>query len=640
MFNDIWSLGITLLNLATGRNPWKSATPNDPTFQAYLRDPFNFLPSVLPISPEFNDILVRMLEVDWRRRTTLREVRYAIERVNNFYSDDVIFKGNMIPKAGMEIASLASTPDALSTQSTSSDIPQEVVDAHVALHSRRRDSASEIAIASHILAEETSYGPQWTKRSCGATWGALDTPVISYSSDSERDHFQMDLFNTNSSDYPGSSLPTTPNSFDTSFDAHLPANSRLPHRSGIGGMGLMINTNIPHPRIYDYNTANDGVIAAYSTHSSLMRTAIEYDPYSSMFFINSPVVYSPEKDKSVNAMPDSAVNAIGEDKEITFPPICTCSSEMPSLSHTDPLPLPSVRDAVDLQFRWSASPSPKLLECQSWGLFPILHDTNVQSSSETYQPTPPFSSLSSSRPFNVLFASRQEYTNTKPPLHTRSSENDPRNSRPTSPSRFSYPILYEPTPKGQSYGASHHAEDPGYPSQYGPPVGRSHITDASTRRRMTLDRRAAGSGCTWTNNVLQRSTEPKQTSEAIGTTWSDVSFEGNRGQIDICPLFSVQSFEPQVNSLSSDVIVTVGIPPEDPTEILFTADSRRPSTPCRSIWTHSFHSAMSLIALDDSSGTFSEYWSLGSCEVSENSSRSARLNFRIGNRGLFLQVSS
>ncbi|KAK0192525.1 kinase-like domain-containing protein [Armillaria mellea] len=50
MANDIWSLGIILLNLATGRNPWKSATASDPTFQAYLRDPQGFLPTVLPIS--------------------------------------------------------------------------------------------------------------------------------------------------------------------------------------------------------------------------------------------------------------------------------------------------------------------------------------------------------------------------------------------------------------------------------------------------------------------------------------------------------------------------------------------------------------------------------------------------------------
>jgi hypothetical protein len=76
-----------------------------------------------------------------------------------------------------------------------------------------------------------------------------------------------------SSESPGSSLPTTPNSFDTSFDTRLPANSRLPHRPA---MGLMITTNIARPRIYDYDTVNDGVIAAYSTHSSLIIHAHRY----------------------------------------------------------------------------------------------------------------------------------------------------------------------------------------------------------------------------------------------------------------------------------------------------------------------------------------------------------------------------
>ncbi|KIK04955.1 hypothetical protein K443DRAFT_92089, partial [Laccaria amethystina LaAM-08-1] len=57
MFNDTCSLGIILLNLATGRNPWKSAAADDPTFQTFLRDPLNFLRSALPISSEVNDIL-------------------------------------------------------------------------------------------------------------------------------------------------------------------------------------------------------------------------------------------------------------------------------------------------------------------------------------------------------------------------------------------------------------------------------------------------------------------------------------------------------------------------------------------------------------------------------------------------------
>ncbi|MCO5610614.1 hypothetical protein L7F22_064853 [Adiantum nelumboides] len=35
--NDVWSLGVILVNLICGRNPWKQATMSDETFREYLR---------------------------------------------------------------------------------------------------------------------------------------------------------------------------------------------------------------------------------------------------------------------------------------------------------------------------------------------------------------------------------------------------------------------------------------------------------------------------------------------------------------------------------------------------------------------------------------------------------------------------
>lgn len=95
MHNDIWSLGIILLNLVTGRNPWKSAVMEDATYKAYHRDPLQFLPGVLPISDEFNRILVQVLHVDWKKRMSLDKLRDYVINVKNFYSDSVIFEGSL-----------------------------------------------------------------------------------------------------------------------------------------------------------------------------------------------------------------------------------------------------------------------------------------------------------------------------------------------------------------------------------------------------------------------------------------------------------------------------------------------------------------------------------------------------------------
>jgi serine/threonine protein kinase len=79
--NDVWSLGVILVNLTCGRNPWKRACYEDSTFRAYMRNR-NFLQSILPLSSELNAILNRVFEVDPSKRATLQELKEMILACN------------------------------------------------------------------------------------------------------------------------------------------------------------------------------------------------------------------------------------------------------------------------------------------------------------------------------------------------------------------------------------------------------------------------------------------------------------------------------------------------------------------------------------------------------------------------------
>lgn len=75
--NDVWSLGVILVNLACGRNPWKRATLSDSTYRAYLKDR-QFLRTILPVSAGLNSILQRVFEPEPLKRITISELRMRI----------------------------------------------------------------------------------------------------------------------------------------------------------------------------------------------------------------------------------------------------------------------------------------------------------------------------------------------------------------------------------------------------------------------------------------------------------------------------------------------------------------------------------------------------------------------------------
>lgn len=81
--NDIWALGVILVNLTCGRNPWRQASHHDDTFRAFVKDP-EFLPNILPVSYACNQILKRIFSLNPQTRISLPELRIAIRAVNRF----------------------------------------------------------------------------------------------------------------------------------------------------------------------------------------------------------------------------------------------------------------------------------------------------------------------------------------------------------------------------------------------------------------------------------------------------------------------------------------------------------------------------------------------------------------------------
>ncbi|CAO1616074.1 unnamed protein product [Parajaminaea phylloscopi] len=85
--NDVWSLGVILVNLMCGRNPWKQACTADETFREYLRRP-DFLMDILPISEEANAILKRIFTVRAEWRVSTQDLRKMVLSVGSFTVTD------------------------------------------------------------------------------------------------------------------------------------------------------------------------------------------------------------------------------------------------------------------------------------------------------------------------------------------------------------------------------------------------------------------------------------------------------------------------------------------------------------------------------------------------------------------------
>ena len=85
--NDIWALGIILLNMITGRAPWTKAVTTDACFVEYLLNE-NYLREMLPVSQEANDLFRKIFACEPSERITISALRKEIIALETFYMTD------------------------------------------------------------------------------------------------------------------------------------------------------------------------------------------------------------------------------------------------------------------------------------------------------------------------------------------------------------------------------------------------------------------------------------------------------------------------------------------------------------------------------------------------------------------------
>ncbi|KAH8586992.1 kinase-like domain-containing protein [Bisporella sp. PMI_857] len=81
--NDVWSLGVILVNLTCGRNPWEEASFRDSTYRAFTRNHIS-LKAILPLSDELNDILGMVFKNDPNERINVSQLKQLIRCCSTF----------------------------------------------------------------------------------------------------------------------------------------------------------------------------------------------------------------------------------------------------------------------------------------------------------------------------------------------------------------------------------------------------------------------------------------------------------------------------------------------------------------------------------------------------------------------------
>ena len=119
--NDVWSLGIILINLLTGKNPWIEPRITDPNYSLYLNEKQSVetLKNQFKLSPELAMILSRVFSSDVNRRIGLLEFHSSVTSLRHLRVAPIV----PLPSPAISIPPLSNSPPRISMVWNDAEIP-------------------------------------------------------------------------------------------------------------------------------------------------------------------------------------------------------------------------------------------------------------------------------------------------------------------------------------------------------------------------------------------------------------------------------------------------------------------------------------------------------------------------------------
>ncbi|KAJ1548461.1 hypothetical protein HK405_003101 [Cladochytrium tenue] len=124
--NDVWALGVILINLLFGKNPWFEAHKSDAIFHAYCHHNPNILRQQFNLSPQFDAVLRRAFELDPVRRCSVADLKHMVDATTVFVGTPAPAPAPALPYFSYGPESVLTGPGAILPPGTEVGLPMEL----------------------------------------------------------------------------------------------------------------------------------------------------------------------------------------------------------------------------------------------------------------------------------------------------------------------------------------------------------------------------------------------------------------------------------------------------------------------------------------------------------------------------------